>query len=38
MLSAGKADGAVLQQLGVSEPTYHRWRNQYGGMNGSVAE
>ena len=22
----------VCQKLGVSEQTYHRWRNQYGGM------
>lgn len=26
MFSAGKSVGEVLQQLGVSEPTYHRWR------------
>ena len=22
----------VCQKLGVSEATFHRWRNQYGGM------
>ena len=22
----------VIQALGVSEATYHRWRNRYGGM------
>jgi transposase-like protein len=22
----------VAKELGVSENTYHRWRNQYGGM------
>ena len=33
-LSEGKsvADGA--RDLGVSEQTFHRWRNQYGGMKG----
>jgi putative transposase len=23
----------VTRELGVSEATYHRWRNRYGGMN-----
>jgi putative transposase len=23
----------VARELGVSEATYHRWRNRYGGMN-----
>jgi putative transposase len=32
MLNAGKDLAAVLQALEVSEATYHRWRNQYGGM------
>jgi putative transposase len=32
MLNAGKSLGEVLQVLEVSEATYHRWRNQYGGM------
>jgi len=31
-LSAGVSLGQVCQQLGVSEATFHRWRNQYGGM------
>lgn len=38
MLSAGKSVGEVLQQLGVSEPTYHCWRNQYGGMKADEAK
>lgn len=38
MLSAGKSVGEVLQRLGVSEPTYHRWRNQYGGMKAEEAK
>jgi transposase-like protein len=32
MLSEGKTIGEVARALEVSEPTYHRWRNQYGGM------
>mgnify|MGYP002623505242 FL=1 len=32
MLAAGKDLAAVLQALETSEATYHRWRNQYGGM------
>lgn len=31
-LSAGKTIGQISQILGVSEHTFHRWRNQYGGM------
>jgi len=26
MLNAGKTIGEVCQQLGISEPTYHRWQ------------
>jgi putative transposase len=32
MLSAGQSVGQVCQKLGVCEQTYHRWRNQFGGM------
>jgi transposase-like protein len=38
MLGAGKTIAQVVQQLGVSEQTYHRWRNQYGGMKASDAK
>lgn len=31
-LSSGKTIGEVCQKLEVSENTFHRWRNQYGGM------
>ena len=27
----------MLQALGVSEATYHRWRQQYGGMKAQEA-
>lgn len=38
LLGAGKSLGQVVQQLGVSEQTYHRWRNQYGGMKAADAK
>ena len=38
MLTAGKDLAAVLQALEVSEATYHRWRNQYGGMKSEEAK
>jgi putative transposase len=37
MLNAGKDVAAVLQFLEVSEATYLRWRNQYGGMKSEEA-
>lgn len=38
MLSAGKTIGEVCQALEVSEQTFHRWRNQYGGMKAEEAK
>ena len=38
MLNAGKDLAAVLQALEVSEATYHRWQNQYGGMKSEEAK
>jgi transposase-like protein len=38
MLAAGKDIATVLQSLGVSEATFHRWRNQYGGMKATEAK
>lgn len=38
MLSAGKDQAAVLQSLEVSEATYLRWRQQYGGMKAEEAK
>jgi len=32
MLAEGKSIAELAKELGVSENTYHRWRNQYGGM------
>lgn len=38
MLNTGKDLSAVLQSMGVSEATYHRWRKQYGGMKSDEAK
>lgn len=32
MLAEQKGIAEIVKELGVSENTYHRWRNQYGGM------
>jgi transposase-like protein len=37
MLAAGKTVAQVVQALGVSEPTFARWRSQYGGMKAEEA-
>ena len=38
MLNAGKDMAAVLQLLEVSDATYQRWKNQYGGMKAEEAK
>jgi len=38
MLNGGKDEAAVLQALEISESTYLRWRNQYGGMKAEEAK
>ncbi len=38
MLSAGKEVAHVYQALEVSEATFNRWRNQYGGMKAEEAK
>lgn len=37
-LVAGQNIAQVCQALEVSEATYHRWRNQYGGMKAEEAK
>jgi transposase-like protein len=37
LLGEGKDIAEVLRHLEVSEPTLHRWRNQYGGMKAEGA-
>jgi len=38
MLAADKTIGQVVQALEISEQTFHRWRNQYGGMKAEEAK
>ena len=38
MLASGKTIGQSCQALEVSEQTFHRWRNQYGGMKSTEAK
>ncbi len=38
MLAADKTIGQVAQALEISEQTFHRWRNQYGGMKAEEAK
>jgi putative transposase len=38
MLGEGKTIPEAAKVLGISEQTYHRWRNQYGGMKGDDAK
>jgi putative transposase len=37
-LNGGATVGQVCQKLGISEPTFHRWREQYGGMKADAAK
>jgi len=38
MLAEGSDVAGVAKHLEVSEQTYHRWRNQYGGMKADDAK
>ncbi len=38
MLGEGKTIPEVAKELGISEATFHRWRNQYGGMKAAEAK
>lgn len=38
LLNMGKDLAKVLQTLEVNESTYHRWRNQYGGIKSEEAK
>jgi len=37
LLAEGADVAEVARHLQVSEPTYHRWRNQFGGMKADDA-
>ena len=32
LLGQGKSVGESVKSIGVTETTYHRWRNEYGGL------
>ena len=38
MLGEGRTIPEAAKELGISEQTYHRWRNQYGGMKADDAK
>jgi transposase-like protein len=38
LLAQGQTVAVVCQRLEVSEQTFHRWRNQYGGMKANDAK
>ncbi len=38
MLGEGKDVADVCRELGVSEQTYYRWRNQFGGLKADDAK
>ena len=38
MLGEGKSTAEVAKALEISENTFHRWRNQYGGMKADDAK
>jgi transposase-like protein len=38
LLAQGADNAEVARQLGVSEQTYYRWRNQFGGLKAEDAK
>ena len=38
LLGEGKTIPEAAKELGISEQTFHRWRNQYGGMKAQDAK
>jgi len=38
LLGEGKTIPEAAKELGISENTYHRWRNQYGGVKADDAK
>ena len=37
-LAAGASVPQIVRKLGISEATFHRWRNQYGGMKADATK
>ena len=38
LIGEGRTIPEAAKELGISEQTYHRWRNQYGGMKANDAK
>jgi len=38
MLNGGKTVAEVARSFGITETTWHRWKNTYGGMKANVAK
>jgi transposase-like protein len=38
MMNGGSSIAEVCQKLSISEQTFHRWRNQFGGMKADAAK
>jgi transposase-like protein len=38
LLGEGRTIAEAAKELGISEQTFHRWRNQYGGMKADDAK
>jgi putative transposase len=38
LIGQGRTIPEAAKELGISEQTYHRWRNQYGGMKADDAK
>ena len=38
LIGEGRTVPEAAKELGISEQTYHRWRNQYGGMKADDAK
>ena len=38
LIGEGETIPEAAKELGISEQTYHRWRNQYGGMKADDAK
>ena len=38
LIGEGKTIPEAAKELGISEQTFHRWRNQYGGMKANDAK
>ena len=38
LMNGGSSIAEVCQKLSISEQTFHRWRNQFGGMKADAAK